>query len=338
MNENFFELHNIAELDPSAGYPGPLIRRYPRAVAEALENSSCVSEDASLSELRFVVVSGRRLAVSFTAISGGDLFIYRGDFLQNHVRVPAGAAFRHVLDFENDAYANLLPEAFVGQAFSRHVWRVVFDGVTLLHGVDRMGAVIRPPRADEKPARRWAAYGSSITHGYSPVTRQQCYVAQTARRLGVDVINLGLSGSCMCEKSAVDYLASRDDWDFITCEVGVNMRAHYEPDVFDQRVRNLVETLTTSRPGKPVVLISPFTSAADFAREPTRDSRRTAGFREALTAIVAEFAPRGVQLLDGREILPAFAGLTCDFVHPSTEGHTLMAENLANQLRSFGIA
>ncbi len=338
MNTNFLELHNIAELDASAGYPGLLVRRYPRAVAEALENSSSVSEDATLSELRFVVVSGRRLAVSFTSISGGDLFIYRGDFVQNHVRVPVGVIFRQILDFENDLYANLRPEAFVGQAFSRHVWRVVFDGLTLLHGVDLMGAIIRPPRADEKPARRWAAYGSSITHGYSPVSRQQCYVAQAAHRLGVDVINLGLSGSCMCEKAAVDYLASRDDWDFITCEVGVNMRAHYESDVFDQRVRHLVETFTTRHPEKPVVLISPFTSAADFAMEPTRDSRRTAGFREKLSVIAAEFSPRGVHLIDGREILPAFAGLNCDFVHPSTEGHTLMAENLAHHLRRLGIA
>jgi lysophospholipase L1-like esterase len=332
------ELHNVAELDTAAGYPGPLLRRYPRAIAESLENSSLVSEDASLSELRFVVVSGRRLAVVLNSVSGGDLFIYRGDFLQNHLRLPAGATYRHLLDFENDLYANLRPDAFAGHSFSRHVWRVVFDGPTLLHGIDRMGAVIRPPRADEKPARRWLAFGSSITHGYSPVTRLQCYVAQTARRLGVDVLNLGLSGSCMCEKVAVDYLASRTDWDFITCEVGINMRAHYEPDVFDQRVRYLVETLTTRHPGKPVVLISPFTSAADYATEPTRDSRRTVGFREKLTAIAAEFSPRGVHLIDGRDILSSFAGLHCDFVHPSTEGHTLMAENLAPRLRTLGLA
>jgi lysophospholipase L1-like esterase len=338
MNTSDVELHNIAELDPSTGYPGPLLLRYPRVVANSLENTASASEDASLSELRFVVVAGRRLAVIFTSVNGGDLFIYRGDFLQNHIRVPAGATYRHLLDFENDPYANLRPEAFAGQSFSRHVWRVVFDGPTLLHCIDRMGAVIRPPRADEKPARRWLTFGSSITHGYSPVTRQQCYVALTARSLGIEVVNLGLSGSCMCEKAAVDYLASRTDWDFITCEVGVNMRANYEPDVFDQRVRYLVETLTTRHPGKPVVLISPFTSAADYAIEPTRDSRRTAGFREKLAAIAIEYASRGVHLLDGREILSSFAGLTCDFVHPSTTGHALMAENLAARLRALGLA
>jgi lysophospholipase L1-like esterase len=332
------ELHNIAELDPSAGYPGPLLRRYPRAVADSLENTANASEDASLSELRFVVLTGRRLALSLTSLVGGDLFIYRGDSVQNHLRLSAGVTLRHLLDFETDPYANLRPEAFSGQTFSRHVWRVVFDGPTLLHGIDRMGTTLRPPRPDEKPSRRWAAYGSSITHGYSPVTRQQCYVAVAARSLGVDVLNLGLSGSCMCENAAADYLASRTDWDFITCELGVNMRAHYEPDVFHQRVRYLVATLTARHPGKPVVLISPFTSAADFAIEPTRDSRRTEGFRAKLAAIAAEFAPREVHLLDGRELLPSFAGLTCDFVHPSTEGHALIAEKLAARLRALAIA
>lgn len=332
------ELHNIAELDPDAGYPGALIRRYPRAVAESLDNGSLVSEDASLCELRFVPVTGRRLAVTFTSLGGGDLFVYRGDFVQNHVRVPSGVSFRQILDFENDLYAGLRPEAFAGQAFSRHVWRVVFDGPTLLHGIDRMGCTIRPPRADEKPARRWAAYGSSITHGFTPVTRQQCYVAQTARRLGVDVLNLGLAGSCMCEQSAVDYLASRTDWDFITCEVGVNMRAHHEPDEFERRVRYLAETLTSRHPGKPIILISPFTTAADFRVEADTAATRTAAYREILSAIASDFAERQLHLLDGREILPTFTGLTCDFVHPSTEGHTVMAENLANRLRVLGIA
>jgi hypothetical protein len=332
------ELHNIAELDPTAGYPGPLLRRYPRAIADSLENTACVSEDAALSELRFVVVAGRRLALSFTALGGGDLFVYRGDFVQNHLRPPAGVVIRHLLDFENDPSANLRPEAFAGQTFSRHVWRVVFDGPTLLHGIDRMGTTIRPPRADEKPTRRWLAYGSTITHGYTPVTRQQCYVALTARRLGIEAVNLGLGGSCLCEKAAVDYLASRTDWDFITCELGVNMRAHHEPDVFAQRVRYLVETLTSRHAGKPVVLISPFTTAADLTIEPTRDSRRTAAYREILSSLATEFSPRAVHLLDGREILPEFGGLNCDFVHPSSIGHALMAENLAARLRSLGLA
>jgi len=335
MNCTHYELHNIVELDPHSGYPGPLIRRIPKTVAEALEIGAVAAEDAILSEIRFVAESGRRLAFSLTSLNGNDLFIYRGDLVQNHVRLPANGVYRHIIAFDNDTFAKMRPEAFFGHIFSPAVWRLVFDGPILFHGIDLMGCTIRAPRLDEKPRRRWLAYGSSITQGYTPVTRQQSYVAQTARRLGVDVINLGLSGSCHCEPVYADYLASRDDWDFVTCELGVNMRGSFTPEEFDRRVRYLATALTTRRPGKPVVLISPFTSNVDFQIEPDTLSRNTIAFRESLRRIADEFAARGVHLIEGAEILPTFAGLTCDLVHPSTEGHTLMAENLAARLHSL---
>lgn len=129
-----------------------------------------------------------------------------------------------------------------------------------------------------------------------------------------------------------DYLASRDDWDIITCELGVNMRDSIEPDEFDRRARYLVRTLLKRRPNKPVVLISPFTSGADLLREPNVVSRRLLGYAESLRAIAAEHVERHVHFIDGREMLPDITGLTCDLVHPSTEGHTTMSERLAPRL------
>lgn len=331
------ELHNVAELDHESGYPGALVRRIPRAVAAALERGAHVAQDAQLCELRFVAESGKRLAVILTAPNGGDLFIYRGEFVHTHVRVPAGQLYRHLIDHENDPFAVLRPDAFAGQAFDRRVWRVMFDGLTILHGIDRMDTTLRPPRADEKPRLRWLAYGSSITHGFTPVTRRQCYAAQTAHRLGIDVLNLGLSGSCVIEPGFADYLAGRDDWDFITCELGVNMRGQFTPEVFAARARYLVEALTTRRPGRPVVLISPFTGADDYRAEPIPASLHTAGYRVVLRELAAEFADRRVHFIEGTDLLPQFSGLTCDLGHPSTEGHTAMAENLAARLRTLGL-
>jgi len=331
----FYELHNIAELDSQSSYPGPLVRRIPKTLAEALENGAIVAEDAALSEVRFVVEKGRRLAISLSSLGGRDLFIYRGDLLQNHVILPASGVHRQVLDFENDNFAKLRPEAFKGNIFSRNVWRVVLDGPVLFHGLDLMGCTIRAPRAHEKPACRWLAYGSSITQGFSPVTRQQCYVAQTARYLGVDVLNLGLSGSCFCEPAFADYLASRDDWDFITCELGVNMRTAFSPEEFHRRVAYLVKTLTTRQPKKPVVLITPFTSDVDFLIEPDLAARNTTAFRVSLRQIAGEFARHQVHLIEGTELLPSFSGLYCDLVHPSTAGHSMIAEKLAARLRKL---
>ncbi len=215
--------------------------------------------------------------------------MYRGDFVQNHVRVPAGAVFRHILDFEPDIFATLRPEAFDGQAFSRHVWRVVFDGPTLLHGVDRMGCVIRPPRADEKPARRWAAYGSSITHGYTPaVLRRRDRAPPRCGRHQPPPLRLvpmrTRRGRVSREPRRLGFYHLRTRRE--------HALAHHEPNVFVIRVLHLLTLLTTRQPGKAVVLISPFTTAADYAVEPEPVSRRTAAYRLMLADPATEFVPR----------------------------------------------
>lgn len=326
------ELHNIAELDSTVAYPGPLVRRIPRVVAEQLANGAASAEDASLCEIRFVVESGRRLAFSLTSLGGGEFFVYRGDIVQNHVRLPAGTLQRHFLDFENDAFAPLRPEAFARRTFSPRVWRVVLDGPTLFHGIDAMGCVLRAPLAEEKPRHRWLAYGSSITHGFTPVSRPQCYVAQTARLLGVDALNLGLSGACFLEPAFADYLAARDDWDVITCELGINVRTSMEPAEFARRVRHLVTAVTERQPGKPLVLISPFLTGNDLRLEPDLAATNTRQYEEILRALAAEHAAKTVHFLAGTDLLPDIAGLTGDLVHPSTEGHTTIAQNLAPRL------
>lgn len=333
--ESDYELHNIWELDAETGYPGPLVRRLPRSVAEQLANGARVAEDAALSEVRFVKERGHRLAVCLTSLEGSDLFVYRGDFLFTHVRLPAGALYRLVLDDESLPLKLWRPEALAPRRFSPAVWRVCLDGPTLFHGVDRMGCVLRRPLPEEKPARRWLAYGSSITQGFSPVTRQQCYVAQTARRLGVDVVNLGLSGSCHVEPVMAEHIAARDDWDFATLELGINVRFLLTPQEFEARAREFLRILTAARPGKPVVLFTLFPNIGDYLIEPDEGARRGRAFNAILRQIAADFAGRSVHLIEGADILTDLSGLTCDLVHPGTEGHTEMAQNLAERLRSI---
>jgi lysophospholipase L1-like esterase len=113
------------------------------------------------------------------------------------------------------------------------------------------------------------------------------------------------------------------------------MRNAFTPEEFERRTRHLVTTLTTRQPGKPVVLISPFTSNADYMTTPDLPTRNTLAFRASLRSIAREFAARNVHLIEGTDLLTDFAGLNSDLVHPSTEGHTQIAENLSCQLRSL---
>ncbi len=56
---------------------------------------------------------------------------------------------------------------------------------------------------------------------------------------------------------------------------------------------------------------------------------------DQMGCVIREFASQNVYLLEGTDLLNSLNGLTCDLLHPSTEAHTLMAENLAAQLRSL---
>lgn len=58
------------------------------------------------------------------------------------------------------------------------------------------------------PALPWVSYGSSISQGAGALDIVNCYIFLTQQALKTDILNKGLSGSCLLEKSAVDYLAS----------------------------------------------------------------------------------------------------------------------------------
>ena len=92
-------------------------------------------------------------------------------------------------------------------------------------------AIAKKPGEDEKPRRRWLAYGSSITNVGS------WYVHHAALRLLADVFNKGMCGSCLCEPEVAGWLPSCESWDFATLELGVNMRGGFSAMEFEKRAR-----------------------------------------------------------------------------------------------------
>ena len=140
------------------------------------------------------------------------------------------------------------------------MWRILFhqDARAAYLGHEAYGAAIRPPRQEEVPSLRWLAYGSSITYGANTQHPATSYVQQAARRLGVDVLNLGLPGSCMAEPAMAEYLASRTDVELVTCELGVNMTGWIEPAEFERRVRHLLMTISAPSDRCPTQTVQVF--------------------------------------------------------------------------------
>lgn len=141
--------------------------------------------------------------------------------------------------------------------YSPDVYRIVSVGATLAyHGVDPMGGQLRPPTAAECPTRRWLAYGSSITQSSATY---HSYVNAAAQMLQAAPLNLGMGGSCFIEPAIADFIAARDDWDFASFELGINMVNPARDNArFAEKVDYLLETVTARHPDKPLFLITIF--------------------------------------------------------------------------------
>jgi lysophospholipase L1-like esterase len=325
---DFIEFHNTPAPEPSPAGSGWILPRYPRATYNTFESPGFLTAQESTGvELRFVT-KARHLRVFVSALSqDSEVTVFKGDFPHLVQKIPQGSV-QCIHLTPPDLFDRVQPGALLHR-FHPDVWLIILDrGTMVFHGIDAFGADIRRPRADEKPALRWLAYGSSITH-----SSRNGYPHRAAALLNVDVQNKGQSGSCYLEASAAEFLATGCDWDFATLELGVNVRTTFSPEEFEKRARHLVARCTAAKPGRPVVLVTIFRNAAHHLAVPDEITARQNAFDEILRQLAREYAGRQVHVIEGTDIVNDLSGLSSDLLHPSDYGHARMAENLARALR-----
>lgn len=66
------------------------------------------------------------------------------------------------------------------------------------------------------------SYGSSITHGGGVSVPTSGYAFRLARKLGMDLRNLGLAGAAWMDEAMADYICEQK-WDMATLELGINV-------------------------------------------------------------------------------------------------------------------
>lgn len=332
--------HNVAELDPAPGPAGALrLQRFPRSVRDALgfkhhSRGRFFAHRATGCELRFVA-SGPFVRLHLSAAeTDATVIVYKGDHAHSRHHLPAGVVTSLFLE-EPAAFSQVEPSLLRRHRFAPNVWRITCNQDALLHyhHLETFGHPVRPPAPDELPSRVWLAYGSSITFGANALHPGNAYVQQAAWRLGVDVLNLGLPGSALCEPHVAAWIASLPAWDFATLELGVNLLDLAEPDEFAARARAFVETVHRARPERPLHLINLFPHRADASLDPASPpARRAPSYNTAVRDLAASLAHPSVRFIDGRQLLPNHTALHTDLIHPSDEGHVLMGENLARLL------
>ena len=326
---------NCEELVQSESSPGLLVQRVPGSLRERINsgaqervrNPDCV-------ELRFTT-SGESVAVTLSSIGNVRMLPMWGDFpAQDAIVIPDEPTAIEITYPERLSH---LPRNNSGTSrFDRSVWRLQFtgrNGSLFFHDIEGEG--LASPGGDVVPAKTLLTYGTSITHGSAATLANLSYAYQTARRLGFDLINLGVGGSCYAEPEYADYIAGRADWDLCILALSVNMiGAGFSETEFRNRVRYTIQTVASSNRDRPVFCVTIYPHIRDLVEGYTmpNDVAKSDTFREILTDEANNSNLENVHLIRGPEILDDPAGLTADLVHPSDYGMTLMSINLAERI------
>jgi hypothetical protein len=323
--------HNCPGPEAREGLPGYSLPRYPLAVRRELNPAArWMAQDSCGVELRFHT-EAPAVRVTVGAHGGpGEVLVWRGDFFHQRQSLPADTPVMLTLD-AGDRLPRLPPGTPLRRRFPVGLWRIEFGrGCGVFYGLDAGGLSVRPPAPDEVPARRWLAYGSSITHA-----TPSGYVQQAARRLGVDALNKGLSGSCHAELAAADHFLTGERWDFLSAELGVNMRGEFPPEAFAERAGAFLDRLRRGRPDARLSVLTHFTNAQHYPHDPAAEMvRRQEAFDAFLRQWVGAQPPSLVRLIEGRDLLDDLTLLTTDLLHPAEAGQARMGENLARLLSS----
>lgn len=336
------ELFNVSEIEKMES-GAVRLHRFPKEVRQSLGRKDeawgrYMSKLTTGCEIRYVTESFR-VCVSLSAIDeDGEVLVYCGDYLHKRVRLQKGVESLLVLDDSKLYDKGVKHEAINSGRFSPNVWRIIFchDFICQLNYIDSNGYGIRPPMANELPKKRWLAYGSSITHGACAQLHTNAYIMSASRKLGVDVLEKGMHGSCLCENVMADYLA-KEEWDFITLEIGVNMKMFSTTEELSQRLNYLMNQIKKYNPNKPVILITIFPNfATHYTEEYQEEIDKENSFNKAIRDVYNAYKhDNNTYLVEGSDVLKSFDWLTTDLIHPSEYGHFMMGIELASQIKDY---
>ncbi|HOK56159.1 MAG TPA: SGNH/GDSL hydrolase family protein [bacterium] len=323
------ELYNVEEIREDND--GLQLLRIPETLRSKLnDNAKNASLYPSGCEIRFNLKS-EICKIVLKGINGNGICeVFFGDFFESWRLIKGEPTEIEIRYPQNIEYLSKLSKE-KNLKFDPKLVRVILPHLLITKIVD-IGGEFELPRKNQTPKVKYLAYGSSITHGATSLRPTGTYASKIAQILNVDLINLGFGGGAHLEKEIADYIAERDDWDFGTFELGINMVGGFEVDEFEKRVDYFIEKIVDKKPDKYLFFIDIFPFYMDFDNQEKQEK-----FREIVKNKVKEVNKDNVIHISGFDILKSLKGLTFDILHPSPFGMEEMAYNLANIMKSYGL-
>jgi hypothetical protein len=212
-----------------------------------------------------------------------------------------------------------------------------------------------PVRPARERRRRWVHYGSSISHCYEAHSPTQTWPAVAAQLAGVDLLNLGVGGSCFLDQFVARAIRGTPAA-FISLKVGINVvnADAMKLRTFSPAVHGFLDTVREGHPDTPILLVSPVICPPhEDAPGPTLARDENAPFVASARPLGAEAAKQALTLRRLRTIveevvrirseddrnLHYLSGLTLfnqgdvgdlpDLLHPNGDGYLRIGERFA---------
>ena len=320
------QFYNVTALVEKPGLPGWVLQRFPDYARESVNRD--VADMCRSVEIRFCtdekqMTCGSGAVYLLARSTDAEAVVFYGDYQATSVvSLPAG-----VITAVPVRFPQVLKNMPQGR-FPNRLCRIFINSRSMVSYVGKEWIPCRPPRADEQPEKVLVGYGSSITHGGVARSNCNCYLQLAARVLGMDALNLGLSGSCNASHEMADFMANDVKGDVFFLELGANMYgAGVEPDDYEQRVRYMLETVARAHADKPVLAMALY----PWEKVMERDSE----YAKRLHKVIDELNLPNLHEVHGWDLLPDFTGLAADALHPSDWGHMMIAQNLAQEIRKY---
>lgn len=204
----------------------------------------------------------------------------------------------------------------------------------LYSGVDKLLIGLAEDSLLERHGRPYLAgdpivfYGSSITQGGCASRPGNAYPAMIARKLNMDYLNLGFSGSAVGGKVIAEYLSGLSMRCFV-CDYDHNAPS---PQRLAETHEPLYRAIRDRQPELPIL----FVSRPDTDKDPEAAAR----YRDVILTTyrrAAQAGDRNVYFADGGELFGAEDRDACtvDAVHPNDLGFYRMAEGILKALSAF---
>lgn len=204
----------------------------------------------------------------------------------------------------------------------------LYNGVTEVKlGV--AGGSMLEPAGSADAAKPVVFYGTSIVQGGCAARPGMAYPAILGRRLDCPTINLGFSGSAVCEPELAGLLAELNPSVYV-----LDPLPNMSEELVATRMESFVNTLRQAHPVTPIVLVEniEYANGRFVAQTSERFDRKNLKLREIYRRLI-QAGQRKLYYVEAKKLIGQDGEATVDGVHPTDLGFIRMADAMEPALR-----